>query len=80
MEIHGSLGFKMHCWAGWWGHVPLLDAILSATEISVLNLAADLDLVGAGVTIHALGGRLGLKKHCRAGWRGHVPLLDTGGH
>ena len=43
MEIHGSLGFKMHCWAGWWGHVPLLDAILSATEISVLNLAADLD-------------------------------------
>ena len=39
-------------------------------------MTADLDLVGAGVKIHALGGRLGLKKHCRAGWRGHVPLLD----
>ena len=53
----------------------MLALKLRAIQISVLKLAADLDQE-AGVKIHGLAGCLGLKMHCWAGWRGHVPLLQ----
>ena len=54
----------------------MLAPRLRAIQISVLKLAADLDQE-AGVKIHGLAGRLGLKMHCWAGWWGHHHLSSA---